>query len=481
LFPCDAWDRASLFLLALVALLVWIGRHDLFPIPPDGYYHLLAAQRISETGAIPLRNYWEFAPAGRPHLYPPLYHIVLATIARFHHGDVLSAFRDVQPFVIPFAHLCVWWLVRWLFGSRRAFLTVLLVGADPLFAIVGSTAPPSVLAGAFAVLMVLCFLSGHTVAAACAGALAFYTHSGILPLALLGLLLFCLWNRSDVKRFIVLAAVAGLLVAPWACWMLLHFDWFKHPIDLGTYGRFSGWRVTLIKLVWLQLLNLGLCLIVFRALRATSWKDPRNRLLLACALGFLPMLFSYGGRYFAHTVHFWAILGAGLLMPLVAKAITKRRVVALAALALCPTVVLVGFGTVVKPGPIPVVSAWCLPPFVAGGGLKMLKSGEALGLFPFEDACEAAEYVRAHTEPDAIVHCPGMNRDFALLVGFTANRPIDKGAWEETMPDEETLSAIQRHARTNPTGCYVTKRPGAIPPDCTIRQFGTVYVGLRTP
>lgn len=519
LFRREPLDNLSLALVACMTLCLWFARHDLFPVPPDGYYHIRVAQRIYETGSIPLWNDWEFAPEGRPHLYPPFYHILLASLASLHHGDMLASFRDVQVFIIPFAHLCVWWLARWLFDSRRAFLTILLVGADPLLAIVGATAPPSILAGAFATLMLLFFLSGHTVAAACVAAVAFYCHMGILPLALLGLALWCLWQRTHGKRLLAFTLFTAVLIAPWALWTLQNHDWFKHPIELGIYRRFSPIAQFFIKIVWLQFLNLALCLIVFRALRGRNWKDPRNRLLVACAAGFLPMLFSYGGRYFAHTVHFWAILGAALFIPILANVGTRggttdtagsgllrthararllpkplspthspnalerhrtiRRIAAFVALALCPTAVLVGYGTVVPPGPIPMLSAWCLPPFAAAGGLKALKNGETLGLFPFDDTRQAGEFIKANTPPDVIVHCPAMNRDFALLVGFFAGRAIDKGAWEETMPDGETMRAIYRYQTTDPRGVYITNLRHLIPRDCETRRFGSLYVGLR--
>lgn len=478
-FRLDRYDAVSLTLIGTMLALLWIGHRDLFPIPPDGYYHLRVAQQILKTGHIPLWNDWEFAPVGRPHLYPPLFHLILAAGGWAYRGDLMAAYRAMLPLVLVVSHLATWFLARWMFDSRRALASLLLVGADPLLAVIALCAPPSVLAGVFATVMLPLFFAGHLVAAVCLGVLSAYTHMSIIPLTLLGLAIFCAWRRDYLPRLAVLALAVMVLSAPWYARVWMYRGSFQHPIEMGIYGVYSKWAQPFVKIAWLQLLNLGLCLVAIRAARTTRWRDPRDRSLVALAAGFLPMLISYGGRYFAHTVQFWAILAGEALAPLLRPPRNWRRLALLLFPVVCPTVVLIGFGSVMNPGLFPMGSAWLLSPGVALGGARLMKGGEKLGLAPFEDAQKAAAYIRAHCNEDAIVHFPRRgDRDLALMIGFLTDRRIDDGAWEETQPDAAGLRRIRQYAQSDTTGCYVATEPTAMPPRARITRFGRVYVGV---
>ena len=477
-FRLELLDRISLSILASLALLFWLGRNTIFPVPPDAYYHLLVARHICETGSIPLWNSWEWAPLGRPHLYPPGYHLLLAAMAIPFRGDFLAAFRWLTPAILPFAYFTTWYLARWLFDARRAFVALLIVGMDAVLVFSAVMGTPGVLATSLVSIMLVLFLSGRTVPAAFLAVLAAYTHLGIPTLAFGGLAIFCLFNWAYLPRLVAIAVITALAVAPWYARVFVFRDWFSHPIDLGVYGEFEPWLRPIMKFTWLQMANVFLILAVVIALPRIRWREKRNQLLLAFVVALLPMLFSYGGRYYIHTIHIWAIFAAVLFTGLLTQPLRWKRVGAVALLALCPAPALVGTGSPLLPGAYPVPSAWMLGPPVAMGALRYLDGGKALGFASFEDCGAVAERVKKETAPDQILYFT-WDRDTALTVALLAHRRVDVGAWEETMPNGPQRDLIRWYAYHDPHACYISRVGYGVPRDLTEEFVGDLFLGLR--
>ncbi len=474
----DGLDKLSLAILLALFVLIWLGRNSIFPVPPDSYYHLMVAREIYETHSVPLWNSWEWAPLGRPHLYPPLYHVLLALFAVPFNGDLLAAFRNLQPAMLPFAHLTTWYLARWLFDSRRAFIALLIVGLDPVLVTSSALGMPGVLVTSWVSILVVFFLSGRWILACAMLTVAFYTHLGIPALTLVGLGLFCLIRRQYLTRYVGMAVVALALASPWFIRIYVFRDWFTHPLDAGLYGIIEPWKMPFIKLAWLQMINLFVVLLVILAVPQIRWRETRNLVLLCLLLGFLPMLFSYGGRYYIHTIHLWAIFAAVPFLGFVGEPLRWRRVGALALLALCPAPSLIGQGTPYAPGVYPMPSAWMVGPVVAAGGLKLLDGGGGLGFASLEDCQTVAEEIQARTEPDQIVYFT-WDRDLGVAIGYLSGHPIDTGAWEETMPDELSRNLIRWYAFNDKTPCYVSRVGYGVPHQIEEREIAGMYIGLR--
>ncbi len=478
-FHLDSLDKLSLGILATLWLLLWLGRNTIFPVPPDSYYHLLVARHVYEAGAVPLWDSWEWAPLGRPHLYPPLYHVLLASLAGLLNGDLLAAFRILLTIVLPFTYFTTWYLARWLFDARRAFVALLIVGMDGALVFSAAMGTPGVLATSFVSLMLVLFLTERYVAASILGALAAYTHLGVPSLSFVGLGLFCLLNRRYLPHFFIMMAIVVLTMLPWLARIFVFHDWFSHPIDLGVYGEFEPWIKPLIKISWLQMVHLFIALLAFAALTRVRWRERRNQLLACSLVALLPVLFSYGGRFYIHTLHIWAILAACLFTGLLAPPLRWRRVAILGLLALCPAPALVGTGTPLAPGVYPVPSAWVMAPPVAMGALRYLEGGKALGFASFENCQNVADIVRQRTRPDQILYF-SWDRDLALPVGFLSHRSVDVGAWEETMPTESQFEMLRWYAFHDPTACYISREPYGVPYGIEKELVGDLYVGFRT-
>lgn len=469
-------DRVALGIVGGLALVLLWARHDFIPFPPDAYYHLMAAREIVERGAVPLWDDWQFAPGGRPHLYPPLFHLLLAALSLPFGGDVLEAFRVVLALLLPTGLLSAWYLARRFHGPGAGLAALALLGWDPMFAFTSLMGMPAILAGACVTVLLAQFLYRRFVPCVLLAVCVFYIHPGVGPFALLGLLVFSLVRRAHLPFFLVLAGTTLLLALPWYARFWLYRDWLSHPIDLSIYGYFESWQRPWIKLAWLQCINLGLVGLLVGMARRIRVSDDRNLLLLAVAAGCLPLLFSYGGRYYLHVVPLMCVLCAGPLGGWVEEKI-RRRALRWSLLPLAPTVVLIGFGTVVRPGPFPMVSGWTLPILLGAGAAGMLDGGARLGYASLDDIQAAADHIRRVTEPDQVIHASG-DRDLGVAVAYFADRPVDLGAWEEVSPPDFYEIGMPE---SDPGGCYVGRDPWAVPSGVPVTQFGSLYVAVRPP
>ena len=123
----DAFDWLSLGLMAGLLALALFYWHN-YPVHMDTYYHMGVTSGFSSAGGVALHSFWEFAPGGRPHLYPPLLHIIMFAVSG---GGVsiLGAGRIVSFFAFPLMLLTNWYAMRRLFSTRAAFYTLVLLSS----------------------------------------------------------------------------------------------------------------------------------------------------------------------------------------------------------------------------------------------------------------------------------------------------------------------------------------------------------------
>ena len=70
------WDYCSIILITLTVFIL-IYRWEMFPKFIDIYYHFSVVKNFDFVNGLVIHDYWEYAPAGRPHLYPPLFHLII--------------------------------------------------------------------------------------------------------------------------------------------------------------------------------------------------------------------------------------------------------------------------------------------------------------------------------------------------------------------------------------------------------------------
>ena len=477
-FPLERLDRVSLGICAAIGVLFWIGRASINPYPPDSIYHLLVARRIYETGSVPMWCDWQFFPLGRPHLYPPLFHLALAGAAWLFHGDFLAGFRFVETIALPFVFFSTWYLARWLFDARRAFVALLIVGTDYSLVFTAAMGTPSVLATSLMSFAIVMFLSGRWHIAALLCVTMFYTHTGIPPIALGALGLFGLLHRRYLPDFLAVAVISLIAFVPWYARLYVFRDWFTHPLAEGVYGAIPPEWLPFYKIAWLQFVSFSVVIVVLRAFRGLRWGEARNQVLLIAIAACLPMLFSYGGRFYTHSIHLWAILAAGVFARYLCAPVRTKRILAFGLLALAPTVGIMGFGTPIPPGTYPMPSAWLIAPVVATRALDLINEAQPPGYVTWRQAEAVAQRVREVTVPGQPIYFQG-DRDFALMIEWLADRPIDTGAWEETQPNRQARALIDWAASHNPNGCWVSRSNVGFPAEAEVEEVAGLYVGWR--
>ncbi|MHC4505145.1 MAG: hypothetical protein ACYTFI_17705, partial [Planctomycetota bacterium] len=311
-FEIRGLDIASLIFISVIFFVMVANRDELARMDmvtdSDPAYHMAVARQILDQKGLPEWDRWEYAPFGRPHLYPPVIHRLIALFS-WKSGDVTYGFNTIQMLLYPLALLVGWYFARWMFGPAAGFLSLIFLSMGMFFLLTQAMAMPAGLVTALIPLILMAFLARRTVTTVVLLTVALYTHGpfGVPHFVILGLLVFSMRYREYFPFFRKVAAFTGVLYLPSIGMTLRYLDWIH--ISSSAMGPAKG-AVDLVrrKLLDLQIISPILLFFAFR----TWWRDRDERLgaVKSLLLGFLPMLFAYGGRYFAHTWPLWAVLVA---------------------------------------------------------------------------------------------------------------------------------------------------------------------------
>jgi len=449
-----------------VALFVVVLRHNLHIMPPDSYYHMQVARSIVENGRIPTHDDWSFAPYGRPHLYPPLFHLLIAAVSLPFGGNIVESMLLLQAIWPLLLYFSTWYGARLLFDARRAFLAFLIVGSCPDVMDVTFRTLPSILANDFSLFMLVFFLKRRIVSASILATLGLYVHSGITPLVLVGLAIFSLTQRTYLVPFLAMLALSLLAYSPWGWHVMRHGDAFSVPGEPGKEGLLAVLLDPFTKVFWLLNVSLVVGLLATRGLKLAKWNELRNRLLATQLVAFLPMLIEYGGRFFMHTASIWGMFAAIPMVRFLDPPLSKKRIGLFLLLALSPTLLFGGLD--IDPGPpkfgplgfAPMVSAWILQP--AGvSGIREIKEGWFYDyvirhhVYMYPQAKGVGAYIKARTKPDQIVYAFG-DLDTEIRIAFMADRRMRSGAWQEVRGTPEDMRKLKEIRDKDPNGIYVT-------------------------
>jgi hypothetical protein len=324
--------------------------------------------------------------------------------------------------------------------------------------------------------------------AALLGAAGLYVHMGVPVLFFLGLLLFGILHRRYLADVLAALALSAALAAPWYGHIWHFVDWFGHPVDAGVWGEYGPWERAMVKLLFLQNINLLLVFLVWRGLRMVNRRDVRTVILLCLGVGLLPMLITYGGRYYIHSVPIWCIVAGAGLVPFLQPRVRWRRLVAITAIALIAPYVAFfsAFYPDRPPRILPMPSGWLVPPAFAFAGWEFMRKGERLG-FPWGDIQAVGDYVRENSPPDEIIHvdAPGrLDQHIAGALAWAASRPIDTALWEEVSPPPIVLDLLETRSSREASGIYVRlargfrAKPPPLPMNAEWRRFGRFEVAI---
>ncbi|MBM3499276.1 MAG: hypothetical protein FJX74_11470, partial [Armatimonadetes bacterium] len=383
--PFGVFDGFAVGFIAAVALALLVRNGGLEPFVSDTWYHLAIAKQINVQDALPSWVDWDYAPVGRPHLYPPLIHVLLAGLARLT-GSVLIAGRILAVLFLPASYLSCWFVARWIFGPRNALVGVLLLSLDVGHAVVELLYIPSCVVNILAPPLIITLLTRRTWASIVLLTLMLYAHIAIPYLVVLGLGLFGLKYPRYRGEVLKVIGVALLWASPWAVRTFMEREWVAGAAMNAGLPMGLLQRILSLQMFNLVLIGCGLWGI-FR-LRKSRAQEAIVRWML---LGMLPLLFSYGGRFTMHSAPFWAISASTVLVRLLPAWATWRRAAALTAATLLPS-----------PALLPLTTTHAIVMLAVTGKPIMASDREkSEALLP--DCDEAMRWVEQHTQPGDVV------------------------------------------------------------------------------
>lgn len=198
----------SLIFLAGLFIRVYPAAVSDMPLGHDTSYHARVAELVKEKGIIAEEPWLE---GGRPYVYPPGYHILLAAVSILSGLPTLSVIRFILPLFSALLILSVFLITREFRGDKTALLSAFLIAASPF--LLSAYDSPEIIALFLASLSAFFFLKEK------------YLHTGLLlgisvlfsaftvflafPLALL-----LVWERKFGK-IAELSAIPVLFAAAW--------------------------------------------------------------------------------------------------------------------------------------------------------------------------------------------------------------------------------------------------------------------------
>ncbi|MFH0877979.1 MAG: hypothetical protein V1863_07140 [Candidatus Omnitrophota bacterium] len=205
------WDFYSFVFFGFI-LVLQAANWFRMPIFVDCYYHLAAAQGFQEAGGWVGHAFWEYAPVGRPHLYPPFFQLLELIFLKMGVAPIFVA-RFFDFLIFPLFLFVAWFVTKKLFSDELAFLSLFLLNAlYPLYLVLLSNTAFS-LGLIFLLLSFLCLEQKKLVSSALYLGLVFYTHSLMSLFALLAIVFYGALNariRKDAFKISFWALVSAL-------------------------------------------------------------------------------------------------------------------------------------------------------------------------------------------------------------------------------------------------------------------------------
>ncbi len=189
--------------------------HD-FLVDFDSIYHTRIGQTVARTGWVPSRD---FVAGGRPHLYPPGYHLLLGYASIMTGIEVFDLIQYALPLVSALLALTAYFLIKKWRDEEAALWGAAFMAFSPIVTS-QSYDSPHLFGLLLFPLIVYFFLKGRYLPAGGLFALTLLFNYGIALSIGVVLLAFSLWklSRGD-KNFLVyallIAAIGGGLMSPW--------------------------------------------------------------------------------------------------------------------------------------------------------------------------------------------------------------------------------------------------------------------------
>ena len=319
--PWDHLAKVFIFIFLLLQCIRW----SILLQSMDIYYHLLTAWGFIQAGGYSGWDFWQYAPLGRAHIYPPFFHLVLAGLIKLGVNQIILA--KVCEVLAPSIFLAVLWkFIKTHYGKRLAFFVILVFFSSFSFYLSLINHLPATLAFIFGILSWDQFFKGKLLRSAILLALCFYTHIGLSWFFTLVFLLYSSINKEEKRGGLFILGTTLILALPMII-KELHGLKFISALGLDMRERYLS-QVKVIDFLF------GLA-----GLTIALKRRGRCDLFLAFFIaGLIFLLYPY--RFFSAEGYFSVILLAALFLERLYQGINKRYVIftiALFTLILSPT------------------------------------------------------------------------------------------------------------------------------------------------
>jgi len=208
----NTWDSLSKLILLSLSVLQ-ITRWLILPQFMDIYYHLLSAWGFNQTGGYCGWDFWQYAPFGRVHIYPPFFQILLALLMKLGFSTVFLAklFEAVTPVMFL---IVLWQFVRNNYSQALAFFTLVAFGSAFAFYLSLINHIPSTFALIFGILAFDQIFKQKILRAVIFLAFCFYTHIGVSWFFVLTLTFYLIGDKQYRKSGFLILLLTGILVLP---------------------------------------------------------------------------------------------------------------------------------------------------------------------------------------------------------------------------------------------------------------------------
>jgi len=190
----NTWGLSSKLILLILSVLQ-VTRLPVMPQFLDIYYHLQVAWGFIQAGGYSSWDFWEYAPFGRPHIYPPLFHILLSLLMKLGVSVIFLAkfFESAAPVIFL---LIIWNFIRKNYGEQLGFFVVVAFGSSFAFCVSLANHIPASLALIFGLLSFGEFFKNRHLRAVVLLALCFYTHISVSWFFALSYIFYAIMDKN---------------------------------------------------------------------------------------------------------------------------------------------------------------------------------------------------------------------------------------------------------------------------------------------
>ena len=277
-----------------------------YPTEIDTPFHLLMGKMFADKGQICFWDSYEFAPMGRPNLYPPLLHILIWFLHALTHFSYLVVGKIIV-IAQSIAGLCILWIFsKKFFDEKIAFFTIVFFCSNTEAWWWQTSVAPAVLITVLFLPFIYAYYKKRIIISTILLTAFFYLHYGLsfvlAACVFLASAFSSLERKKYLENFFIITAMSFVLFLPWALHVVQYAHYFSDSLRKFTMIFFFP-----SKILWPQIvLNLNVLSWVFvvpgivgvaKRLR----QDFKYALFFASFLIFFIFLFFYRGiRFSAH-------------------------------------------------------------------------------------------------------------------------------------------------------------------------------------